>query len=277
MAASVSQRRRKGSRRRYDIALNNQGAEMRLPALPRVGIGWRLLSGLLAALLGMLIYFLWTTPMLQVKEFDVSGLSHLTRDEIYSVVDVVEQPIILVDPDQMELDLMEAFPQLVNVSVETQIPNKVLLNLVERQPILAWMQDGVTNWVDENGIVFAAHGEWQPSITVNGELPAIPPAENDFEQDENDQDLVLSSSLVNAILIVSKEAPENQPILYDSKYGIGWHDPGGWDAFFGSSDEDMQTKLRVYYKTWKRLKKAGILPALINVEHVHAPYYRLER
>jgi hypothetical protein len=39
----------------------------------------------------------------------------------------------------------------------------------------------------------------------------------------------------------------------------------------------MDLKWKVYWKTFKRLKKAGIQPALISVEHIHAPYYRLER
>ncbi len=36
-------------RRRYDIALNVPGAEIRLPSMPRVQVGWRLISGLIAA------------------------------------------------------------------------------------------------------------------------------------------------------------------------------------------------------------------------------------
>jgi hypothetical protein len=88
---------------------------------------------------------------------------------------------------------------------------------------------------------------------------------------------ILPVDLVNAILTISPEAPENTPIVYDSQHGLGWLDPRGWQVYFGSSDEDMALKLKVYLKTYKRLKKAGIRPALISVEHVHAPYYRLER
>jgi cell division septal protein FtsQ len=280
VAASVSQARRKkkSSRRRYDIALNSQGAEMQLPALPRVSIGWRLLSGLMVLLLGAVIYFLWTTPLLQVMEMDVVGLTRLTKAELNSVVDVIGNSILMVDPEILEQDLQAAFPQLVNVTVETQVPNKVIVNLVERQPVTAWTQDGKVNWVDGEGVVFSPHGEWQPAINVIGEsLPVIAPEENNTEQDEGERNLVLPKELVSAILTVSHEAPENTPIVYDSKLGIGWQDPSGWDVFFGTSTEDLDTKLRVYYKTWKRLKKAGIRPALINVEYIHAPYYRLER
>jgi hypothetical protein len=83
--------------------------------------------------------------------------------------------------------------------------------------------------------------------------------------------------LVSSILTLSQKIPENSPITYDSQHGIGWFDPRGWQVYFGSDGENMDVKWKVYWKTFKRLKKAGILPALISVEHIHAPYYRLER
>ena len=42
-------------RRRYDVTLDNQGTEMRLPALPRVRVGWRVISLALVALLGYVL------------------------------------------------------------------------------------------------------------------------------------------------------------------------------------------------------------------------------
>jgi hypothetical protein len=39
----------------------------------------------------------------------------------------------------------------------------------------------------------------------------------------------------------------------------------------------MEMKLLVYQAIVDRLQKEGITPALISVENVHAPYYRLER
>ena len=280
VAASVSHSRRKSknSRRRFDIALNGQGAEMRLPSVPSVKVGWRLLSALLVGALGFMIYSLWYSPFFGVETIGVTGLVRLTNAEINSVVDVIGKSIILVNPADLEQKLQEAFPELLNISVETEIPNKVVVNLVERQPVLAWHQDGQTFWVDERGVAFPPHGEGGPSITVQGsDLLSVAPAGSETLEEDEDPLQTLPIDLVNAILIISPEAPENTPIVYDSQHGLGWLDPRGWQVYFGSSDEDMALKLKVYWKTYKRLKKAGIQPALISVEHVHAPYYRLER
>ena len=35
-------------------------------------------------------------------------------------------------------------------------------------------------------------------------------------------------------------------------------------------------KYAVYEALWEQLKGEGLQPSFISVEHVHAPYYRLE-
>lgn len=280
LAATVTQsrRKRKKTRRRYDIALNNQGAEMRLPSVPTIGIGWRLLSGLLVIVLGFIVYMLWYSPIFTVSTLDITGLVRLTNEEINSVANVIGKSIILISPSNLEQDLQAAFPELVNVSVDIQVPNKVAVNLVERQPVFTWQQDGQTFWVDADGVAFKPNSAGGPSITVQGsELPSIKPPESENLEDEGKPSQTLPVELVNAILTVSQEAPENTHLVYDSRHGLGWQDPRGWQVFFGKGDDQIDMKLLVYNKTWKRLKKAGIRPALINVEHVHAPFYRLER
>lgn len=277
-AVSHSHRKEGKGRRRFDIALNSQGAEMRLPSIPSIGFGWRLFSALLIATLGFMIYFLWSSPFFNVETIDVSGLVRLSDNEINLVADVVGKSIIFVDPVNVEQKLRAAYPELENISVETEVPNKVLVNLVERQTVLAWEQDGQTYWIDEYGIAYLPHGDNNPGITVQGNDLLAPAAEeNEFVAEGDVEDKKIPVELVNAILTLSQKIPEGSPITYDSQHGIGWFDPRGWQVYFGSGGEDMEVKWKVYWKTFKRLKKAGILPALISVEHVHAPYYRLER
>jgi hypothetical protein len=280
VAASASRSRSKGKkiRRRYDIALNGSGAEMRLPSLPTIAVGWRLLSGLLVVLLGFLIYTLWYSPYFTISGIEVSGLVRLTNQELNAVADVIGKSIVLVSPSDLERDLKIAFPQLAEVSVETNIPNEVIVKVVERQPVLAWQQEGQTFWIDADGTAFLSEGEGGPQITVHGpDMLSMSPPNSESLDDAENAASSLPLELVSAILAINKDVPEGVSIMYDSRHGLGWQDQRGWQVYFGHNDEDIDMKLRVYNKTWKRLKKAGIRPALINVEHVHAPYYRLER
>ena len=275
---SYSQDKKKKGRRRFDIALNGQGAEMRLPSIPTLGIGWRLFSVMLIALLSFVMYFLWSAPFFSVENIDITGLVHLSDEEVDNAANVIGKSIIFVDPEQLAQRLQAAFPELENISVETEIPNKVNVNLVEHQPVLAWQQEGQTYWIDENGAAYLPHSDENPGIIVqaDGLIISSPAASEELLEGE-EQELKIPAELVNAVLTLSKELPENSLITYDSQHGLGWFDPRGLQVYFGADGEDMSMKWKVYSKTFNRLKKAGIRPALISVEYVHAPYYRLER
>ena len=82
--------------------------------------------------------------------------------------------------------------------------------------------------------------------------------------------------MVSAILSMSAFVPQNTPLIYDSEHGLGWKDTQGWDVYFGDI-KDIDVKLRVYQAMLKTFKQEKINPALISVEYVHTPYYRLEQ
>lgn len=278
IAASASKYRPKRTRRRYDIALNNQGAEMRLPSIPNIAIGWRLLSVILTVGLGFVIYTIWNSSMFRVSMIDVAGLVRLTDQEINSVINVIGKSILFVNPSIIEEQLHTAFPELAETAVNIDLPNKVTINVLERQPVLTWQEDGKTVWVDEDGVIFPVHEDGDPGLTVVA-TGLLSVSANDPETLEGGEEhsQTLPGDLVSAILTLSKEVPEGTPMQYDSEHGLGWQDPRGWNVYFGSSSEDMELKLKVYKKIYKRLKKAGIRPGFISVENIHAPYYRLER
>jgi hypothetical protein len=87
----------------------------------------------------------------------------------------------------------------------------------------------------------------------------------------------MSPDLVSAILILRGFAPEGVPLVYDPDHGLGWRDPQGWRAYFGPDGSDMGQRLQVYQAIVSELKEKQISPALISVEHLHAPFYRMDQ
>ena len=83
--------------------------------------------------------------------------------------------------------------------------------------------------------------------------------------------------LVQAILVMSEEKPDNTPLIYSEEHGLGWKDQRDWEVFFGADLDQIEMKLAVYKAIVKRLKKEGANPSMISMENVHAPYYRVER
>lgn len=66
-------------------------------------------------------------------------------------------------------------------------------------------------------------------------------------------------------------------LLYQEGHGFGWTDAHGWAVYFGSQLDDLGQKQVVYQALADYLVNNGIQPAMVSVEFVHAPYYRMER
>ena len=52
---------------------------------------------------------------------------------------------------------------------------------------------------------------------------------------------------------------------------------GGWDVYVGTDLSNFDQKFALYQSISEQLAGQGITPALISVEFVNAPYYRLEK
>ncbi len=264
------------ARRRYDVALPVPGAEMRLPALPQVHIGWRLVSAAIVAVLAFALYQLWNSPGYRVDQAEVTGLQRISNVDVNAVLNVENEPIFALDAPQLQKKLQEAFPEFSKVSVTVALRNKVLVNVEERLPILIWHQDGRTVLVDVNGVAFPQREQTStdPSLTTVEALS--PPPTQDQAQVEGSPTQFMPVAMVSAILSMKGQAPADATIIYDAQHGLGWKAAQGWEVYFGDVS-DMGMKLSVYQALVKKLKQEDITPVLISIENVNAPYYRLER
>jgi cell division protein FtsQ len=231
--AASEKPRGKKAKRRYDVALNTPGVEIQLPSLPRIALGWRLLSGLLVVLLGTAAYSLWNLPLFQVEGLQIEGLHRITSEELNAVADVVGQSILLVEPGLIEEDILKAFPDLSEVSVAIKIPASVVVKAVERVPVITWKQGENVFWIDSTGVVFPMRGDDGPSIVIKADnlplstISQTPQLEGEsmVESSEDNQSdslqietvsepasVVLPQALVQAILVMSESRITQQSV-----------------------------------------------------------------
>jgi cell division protein FtsQ len=304
-------KRTQRARRSYNIALGSQGAEMRLPALPRVRIGWRLASFLVAGLLIFGIYQLWNLPIYRVNQVEIHGLQRLSSSAVSDVLEASDKPVFILDEQIMQQNLLTSFPELSTAAVTIELPNTVVVTVTERVPVLIWRQDGKTSLVDIDGMIFPFRDETvqtnYPVVEAAG-IPPMPPQSTpdttgNAAEAQNPASASFASTgfpgasfallpqyltsarpflfpeMVSAILSMAENAPEGATLIYDSTHGLGWQDRRGWYVYFGDilnlRNGDMETKLRVYKSILEYLKLQDTKPSLISVEFVHAPYYRL--
>ena len=277
--AKRSKRKNKRVKRRFDVALPTPGVEVRLPSVPSVRFGWRLLSALLALLLFAALYYVFNSPVYRVREVQVDGLVRFSTDTVSRTLFVYDKPIFFVEPERLEKQIVNIFPGIVSATVRVGFPARVELVVEEREPVVIWDQGTTTQWVDAQGIAFPERGDAGNLVRVVA--TASPPApivlEDEASPDGEDAlKVFMYAETVESILFLSEKVPEGAALVYDGAHGFGWHDPQGCVVYFGqnTSSADMEMKLAVYEASLNQLRGEGIQPAMISVEYLHAPYYR---
>jgi hypothetical protein len=274
-------RKRKDTRvrKRMDIALKTPGAEVQLPALPVIRLSSRILSGILIAGLIFALYNLWNLPDYMVSVAQIDGLQYRSEQQINLVLRLDETPVVTLDPVEMQQNLVDAFPEFLSVFVEIAYPNQVLVSIVERVPVLAWQHANGVVWVDQDGISFPAHNSEVdlPVISAPGFAPGLDDAPDSHLRDPFLAKQLIPPEMVGAVLKLTAHAPEKTVFILDPVRGLGWEDERGWAVFFGNDITDIESKLKVYNALVKDFKNRGITPALVSLEHLHSPYFRMDR
>jgi hypothetical protein len=253
------------------------GIEVHLPSIefrsPQVK--WRLLSSLLSLLLGAAIYAAWTLPDFRVVAPRVNGNPSISADEIRGVLGSSGELIFSLAPKDLENQLRRNFPELLSARVTVGLPNDVSVIVSERTPSILWQQGDGYTWIDDSGVAFRPRGAAANLITVKA-LTAPQPG-TAGNADPFAPLPYLSADLVNSIKMLAAQAPPGTSMLFDSRYGLGWSDARGWQAFFGTGAREMSLRLRVYQSLVSTLQAHGISPAFINVQFPTAPYYRMNQ
>jgi hypothetical protein len=277
---SRKKRKSKRLKRRYDIALATPGVEIRLPSMPAVRLGWRVLSFLLVVGFLGIIYYFWTSPNFQVQMVEVKGTLRLSSDEINRMLNIHNKPVFVLNPRELEENLGVAYPELKDVSIQIGLPAAVVVHVSERVPLIAWIQDSVIEWIDGDGYAFPPRGEAEKLVSVQAYASPTKPEPVAIDDDPmgliGEYHAFMQPELVTGILVMRAQAPQGTDLVYDPQYGLGWKDPRGWDIYFGFEGDDIESKLVVYKSIVEKLEADGVSPVLINIEHIHAPYYRLE-
>jgi hypothetical protein len=266
-------------RQRYDIAFSHpQGrAYTQAPAisLPKLDLsfGPRWFSALLLAGCLAMLYLMWSVDPFIVRGVTLLGNQRVNGQEIEMVLGVMNQPAALLNLAQIEYNVLSAFPEFSSVEVTVALPAEVTILVTERQPVLAWSQDGQVVWVDATGHAFAPRGQVEGLVTILA-VGAPPVPAVDLNQVIGARPF-MAAELTQAARALSQALPEGSALIYDPRYGLGWADVRGWQAFFGQTYTDMPVKLNVYQSLVAYLEQRGVQPSLISVEYPDAPFYRL--
>ncbi len=288
MYAPQPARKPKKPRRRARLPLDSTGAEVRLPAMPSLSVGWRLLSGIMTAAMSWAIFAFWSSPEFEVQSVELLGLQSVSQAEVFAQLQIVGEPVFMIDPQAMSEMILSKFSALEDVLVEVSYPAEVTITVTERQPVVAWEQAGIASWwIDSNGMAFEPLGPHEGLVVVHAlaappSLPVIIEEEKEEQEDVQKVPTVyeikqmLTPEMVEAILYLAEHAPENSKMIYDGRHGLGWADlDKNWNVYFGKTLDHLPVRLAIYQTIVGDLATKRWSPLFISVEYLRSPYYRI--
>ena len=244
-------------------------------SLPHIQYGPRWFSFLIALFCVLDMYFMLNSDPFVVRAAEVIGNERIRTQDIQNAMGVINLPAAGINPAQIQSNLLASFPDIASLSVDVQVPGKVIITVEERMPVIAWNQGDSTLWVDAEGFSFPPRGQVSGvlNITASGNPPSPAPAADPAPGTTP----FLPAEIFATIDTIKPYLPEGSAVIFDQQYGIGWNDPQGWKVYFGHSDGDNTLKIEVYKSMLAYLEKKNIKPILISVEYPNAPFYRLEQ
>ncbi len=275
-------------RRAFYVTMDHtSGTELRLPSLPMLWPGWRLLSALIAMAAMFGIYSMTNSTFFRLETIQINGLQRISPEEVSDTIDLSGVSIVEVTPQEVASKLSETYPELIDVTVDVALPSFVTINASERQPVVIWQKGDQIQWIDEEGVIFPPRGDAGPLVRIHSDddLPMnivlVDP--ETVEEDQTGEKAIpvtgprtVEASLLTAAQGLYEKLPPDTAILYNNRDGLGWTDPQGWQVFIGNDLEDFEAKFSVYQKLVEHFNMQGIQPVLVSVEHLDAPFYRLE-
>lgn len=260
--------RPKRTRRRFDFALpTGVGVEARLPAIPSVRIGPRLLTIFLLASMILAFIRVLTSNDFYVEQAKVLGNKLLSNAQTRSMAQVDGNLIFNIDPRRV-VDQLKQYPEVLSAEVDISWPNQVEISLVEREPVVEWYDAGRTWWMSADGVAFIQHGSWPDIVKVRAQASVLQVFEDPLVP-------VIKPEVLSAAVDLSANMPEIETLNYDSAYGLGIEDSNGRIVHFGV-EGDMTVKVQMYRQLVERLSARNNNRVEIFLMNQDRPFYRLE-
>jgi len=121
------------------------------------------LTILILIFLGSLFYFLFFSPLFQVKNIFISGAEKISSSEIKNFVQnklekkilfLRTKSIFLININEIEKEVLKNFPPVAEIKIGRKFPDVLNINLVERSPLANFCQAEKCFLLDKEGITF---------------------------------------------------------------------------------------------------------------------------
>lgn len=215
-------------------------------------------------LAGGIFYTIYFLPFIQVREINVSGtqkvsgeeIKNLTNTEISQKIFLFEsKSILFIDSAKIKNNILQQFPQIGKATVKRGLPDKLNIEVKERESVGIFCQDNINCWyLDENGVVFENTGRFEvidPVLIDGAEVFSI--NENivqsglEIKDTINKSEIKLGSNVIDKVLFekiqnLAKKLSSDLAInitefIIPSQGRLDAKTSEGWEMYFDSTSD----------------------------------------
>jgi cell division septal protein FtsQ len=161
----------------------------------------------------------------------VTGNHRLEAWEVADAADVAGRNVFMLDAKDVAARVSK-LAGVNDVLVRVHLPNRVIVELVEFMPLVAWQTPQATRWLSEDGALIPISGD-APNLTL------IDPAGGAADKKGNLRTKVLEN--LNAL---ARIRPDVREVFYGALEGLYFRAPEGWTVYLGEEGQ-MERKLGI--------------------------------
>ena len=248
--------------RNYELEVAREKLPMQPAGRTRVTMGPKLASLLLALVLLSLLTYFFVSDSFYVYEATVLGSTLVSAEEIMRQTNMEGFSIFFMDPQELE-EAISRVPDIREAEVQLSLPNRMMVNVRERQALVVWHTGQERYGVDDEGTVVSLPTEGEPSVLIR-DLDSTPrqPGEH------IDLDIIAAAERYQALL------PGFTEFGYSQQYGLSLENEQGWRIHLGGS-EGAEVKVAIMRALVERLESQGAAVEFIDLRFPDSPHYRL--
>ncbi|MFB0536395.1 MAG: cell division protein FtsQ/DivIB [Anaerolineae bacterium] len=260
-----SKRRPRRSRSRLGRDYQATAPAIKLSLRPVVSFwedhGGKALGFFLLLALGGLTYQLFAAEAFYVYEASVAGNRLVPAEAVYQNSGLEGMSIFWINPAQVEAAIV-SLPNIKEARVRCGLPDRVTIEVVERQPQVIWQQGEKRYWIDEEGTVLPALGELaEATVIVDLDERPVQPG------DRVDPQVIAGAQKLRSLL------PELSTVQYASHTGLSFQSEQGWPIYLGQG-EDIEQKVAIMKALLQEIAAKGVHPQFIDLRFKGRPYYK---
>lgn len=188
----------------------------------------------------------------------INGLTYANADQIYQASAVDSWNLFWLSPSAIRERLVD-LPTVADAQVALRLPNQVVIDVQEEQPVALWVTQAGNFWLLPDGTALP-----EPAQLKAGLLQIID-HQSEAKAWDDPTGAKIDPGVLQSALALTTYLPDVEQIYFNQGYGLNFHlpDTGTW-VYWGNG-VDMEKKYTNLVGIERHLRTQGTQPKIIDV------------